>query len=142
MTNSDEGGLSPGQDRRHTGGLVDEVRRLRETIETDRRRNLRARAFAIAVTIVLVALVVFVWQDSSNKRAELARIASSTNHALCTLRGDLARRVQDSRTFLKEHPEGIPGIPAAAIKQGIDNQQQTIDALASLDCRTSETLGS
>jgi hypothetical protein len=60
--------------------------------------------------------------------------ASHSRQALCTLRGDLEQRVQSSRDFLRDHPKGIPGIPIATIKQGIDNQQRTIDALSSLSC--------
>lgn len=60
--------------------------------------------------------------------------ASNTRHALCTFRGDLERRVQSSRDFLRDHPKGIPGIPSVTIRTGITNQQRTIDALQDLEC--------
>jgi hypothetical protein len=64
----------------------------------------------------------------------LASQGEEAHQGLCVLRADLENRVQTSRDFLKEHPEGIPGIPVATIRQSIDNQQKTIDALEVLDC--------
>lgn len=54
--------------------------------------------------------------------------------ALCALRGDLERRVASSEKFLSEHPDGIPGIPAKTIRDGIANQQRTILVLNDLSC--------
>lgn len=60
--------------------------------------------------------------------------ASVTTAALCALRVDLERRVATSRAFLVEHPNGIPGIPARTIRDGIVNQGRTITALAGIAC--------
>lgn len=62
------------------------------------------------------------------------RANSQSNDALCALRGDLQRRVVTSREFLVEHPDGIPGISAKTIRDGIDNQKRTIVALSGLSC--------
>jgi hypothetical protein len=80
-------------------------------------------AATVVLYVVLGVLVVLTYSNSSD-----------TNHALCALRGDLEKRVESSRTFLIEHPEGIPGIPAQTIRQGLVNQQHTIQALSSLSC--------
>lgn len=60
----------------------------------------------------------------------------TTNKALCTLRDDLTIRVLSSIKFLKEHPKGLPGIPASTLIESIENQQRTILALKDLDCST------
>jgi hypothetical protein len=63
-----------------------------------------------------------------------SRDAQQTRSALCVLRSDLERRVVSSQEFLREHPRGIPGISAKAIRDAAANQQRTIDALSSIDC--------
>lgn len=60
----------------------------------------------------------------------------TTTQALCTFRDDLTLRVVNSIKFLKEHPNGIPGIPPRTILEGIQNQQRTILALKELSCDT------
>lgn len=60
--------------------------------------------------------------------------AAQTTDALCALRRDMQVRVDGGRAFLREHPNGIPGISAADIRDGIRNQQRTIKALAGIDC--------
>lgn len=60
--------------------------------------------------------------------------ADVTTAALCALRGDLEKRVANSTAFLKEHPRGIPGIPAKTIRAGIENQRRTIEALDGIRC--------
>lgn len=60
--------------------------------------------------------------------------ANTANEALCALRADLALRAASSQAFLDKHPQGIPGIPAATIRDGIVNQQRTISALSVLHC--------
>lgn len=57
-----------------------------------------------------------------------------TSDALCTLRGDLETRVKASEKYLRETPNAIKGITPAQIKESIDNQKRTIEALSSLSC--------
>lgn len=87
----------------------------------------RALQFLITATVVLYlglgGLTYWAWQGQQ------------TNHdALCTFRGDLEKRVANSRDFLKENPEGIPGIPAMTLRTSITNQESTIAALSDLSC--------
>lgn len=60
--------------------------------------------------------------------------AAQNKNALCALRGDLEMRVATSEAFLREHPDGVPGIPTKTIVDGIVNQRRTITALAGLSC--------
>lgn len=54
--------------------------------------------------------------------------------ALCTFRKDLQERVRQSEGFLREHPQGFAGIPAATIRQSLEGQKRTIKALQPLAC--------
>lgn len=94
-------------------------------------RGQRRQTVAICVVFVaLIGIVFYVWVREGQ-----------TRDSLCTLRGDLVQRVDDSRAFLASHPHGIPGVSAASIQVGIDNQQRTIDALSGLHCDTSTLKG-
>jgi hypothetical protein len=89
-------------------------------------------------TIVLFAALCVVtagglW-EAYNHRANLENVAEQTISALCTFRSDLERRVETSVQFLKDNPDGIPGLSAEAIQTSINNQQRTVDALADLPC--------
>lgn len=53
---------------------------------------------------------------------------------LCELRSDLEVRIASSRKFLKEHPNSLPGIPAATIQQSISNMERTLKALDVVRC--------
>lgn len=70
----------------------------------------------------------------ATETARLAKNARTDHAALCTLKGSLQSRVDQSRSFLEEHPKGIPGIPVSAIVQDVRNQQATIDSLVDLNC--------
>lgn len=80
----------------------------------------------VVVAVLCVGLAAVVVKTTSEAR--------DTRDSLCTLRADLEVRVESSRKFLDEHPEGIPGVPARAIREGIRNQDRTIHALDSLHC--------
>ena len=64
-----------------------------------------------------------------------AQSANSNRQSLCALRLDLEDRVERSEAFLKRNPEGIPGIDARIIKDGVNGQKRTIHALSTLDCK-------
>lgn len=88
-------------------------------------------AVSLAVAVVL----------SSRDRGELHRQEAKTRleevkttGALCTLRHDLEKRAESSEQFLRDHPHGIPGIPAGVLRTSIANQRSTIRALATLRC--------
>lgn len=59
---------------------------------------------------------------------------AANTHALCSLRADVQKRVTAGRSFLRAHPDGIPGISAPTLQASTDNSQRTVDALSSLVC--------
>jgi hypothetical protein len=86
----------------------------------------------IALYLLLGAALGYGWYA-------LHRDEARTNTALCSLRADREQSNASSREFLREHPHGIPGISPAAIRQGIANQQRTIDSLSGLRCNDGTT---
>lgn len=88
------------------------------------KRSLNRLAVATVVLFLLVCgVAVYAYSE-----------ASKNKDALCTLRADLEKRVETSKDFLIENPEGIPGITAKAIRDGIKNQERTVAALSGLSC--------
>lgn len=60
-------------------------------------------------------------------------LVDGARQALCAQRADLdgriasdTRSLERSRRFLREHPNGIPGIPARLIRQGIAEDAATL----------------
>lgn len=88
------------------------------------RRSLRRLVVAtVAVYLFLAAIAIKATVESQQ-----------TNAALCALKGDLEARVSQSDNFLKTHPNGFAGIPASAIKVGVESEERTIRALHILSC--------
>lgn len=96
------------------------------TVADQLRRSLRR--LAISTVILYLALIgggIKVYLDSKN-----------TTDALCAFRQDLITRVLASTDFLRDNPEGIPGISPKIILEGIANQTRTITALKDLSCES------
>lgn len=97
---------------------------------------------AVALTVLSIGVWSGLGKDTGqdNRLSQLARqtrhVAIQNQTALCGLREDLEQRVDGSQAFLREHPAGLPelGVTAAAIREGLRNQQRTISVLAVLDC--------
>lgn len=83
--------------------------------------------------LLLFGAVGYVVWEVRNQHSSSAR----STRALCALRSDLQSRVNNSRTFLTNHPRGLPGlgISAASLQSTIDGQLRTIIALSGLDCK-------
>src|SRR4051812_25637298 len=90
-----------------------------EFVADEIRKVLRRLSVA---TVLLYMVVGFV--------AVSARVSSAHDHnALCAFRSDLTQRVEGSKKFLRNHPQGIQGIEPSLIRDGIRNQQRTINSL-------------
>lgn len=57
------------------------------------------------------------------------RLGVRTHTGVCRLRDDIETRIENSEAFLKQHPQGIPGLPAKTIQNSITGQKRTIRAL-------------
>lgn len=84
-------------------------------------RWLTVAVLALFVTVGVLGVLAF-------------RSAHQNHDALCTFRADLQTRIQASKDFIADHPEGFAGISTAVIQQQIENQQRTVDSLDGLHC--------
>lgn len=88
------------------------------------RRTLR---ILIGLTVVLYVFLTFI--------AGYAYIQGQRNtRALCTIRANAADRIEQTQTFLQEHPEGINGISALDLRRSLTTYQNTVRALDDVDC--------
>ena len=86
---------------------------------------------ALFVSVLALAGTAVYLLAANNERANEGRQA---HDAICALRADLVNRVAAGRQFLADHPQGIPGIPAATLQTSIDGQVKTIASLSEVDC--------
>jgi hypothetical protein len=84
----------------------------------------------VAVAFVIIAVLSYVIAENR----KLAREGAEAHDALCVFKADLGRRLEAGKAFLADHPGGFAGIDPTVLQTSINNQQATIDALASLDC--------
>lgn len=96
-----------------------------------RHRPKRAGRFVMpyltALLTILVALSLAQIKQTRDYSAE-------TQDALCALRVDIEQRVQGSREFLADHPNGFLGYSASAIRVSLKGQERTVEALSDLSC--------
>lgn len=92
----------------------------------DVQKWIRIQALVVLVMFIgVAALAAYTLYEASQNRA-----------AFCKFRGDLEQRVDNTQTFLDEHPgpEPIPGIPRATLQRSLDGQRATVKSLSNLDC--------
>lgn len=85
----------------------------------------------LATAMTIAALIGIGWGVINSAR--LGGQGRESHIALCTFRSDLRSRLTDQRVkiarteaFISAHPDGIPGIPAKTIKQGLADDKQTL----------------
>jgi hypothetical protein len=99
------------------------------------KKALRIMEIATVILIVLMmTLVIIGYTDSANQRDAIRQTSLQSHNALCSFVADLQGRVASAEDFLREHPNGIPGLSVEAIRTSIENQKQTIEALSNLKC--------
>lgn len=88
----------------------------------------------VALFLVLILVTSLGWYIVIDQRNDIKEVATRTNMALCTFRDDLQQRIDSSKKFLRDHPNGIQGITPEDIQRSIEGQQRTIDSLSILNC--------
>ena len=80
----------------------------------------------LGVFLVIVGVIVGIYRvyDTADK----------AHQAICALRVDRIRGIQEGREFLRRHPSGIPGITRADIERSIATQRETVRAFRFADC--------
>lgn len=78
-------------------------------------------------TLVWIWIVLFtlatIYGIHTAQNANNAGVQS--RQAICALVHDYETRILSGQTFLSDHPNGIPGIPGALIKNDITNELRT-----------------
>lgn len=105
--------------------------KFREEWDTYRKeRNDRLHRFFVRVMIIFALLgftvagsVVYVYTTSENNK-----------EALCAYQADLVQRVASGEQFLKDNPNGIPGISEQTIRASIDSLKQSLKSFAIVNC--------
>lgn len=85
----------------------------------------------LAAALLMAAAAIFL---SALLFTRLADTTTRTNDALCTFRADVQQRLDNTEAFLADHPQGIPGVPTATLRQSLDAQRRTVKALGGLPC--------
>lgn len=91
----------------------------------------------LATCGVLLALVGGLW---FNQNRGLKGLANDTHAALCAFKQDVERRYDAGVEYLLDHPRGLVSskgeviLGRATLKNSLDAQQATLDALAELHC--------
>jgi hypothetical protein len=88
------------------------------------RRTLRILiGFTVVLYLVVVGIAGYTYfQGQRNTKA------------LCTIRTNAADRVEQTQTFLQDHPEGINGITPLDLRRSLQTYQNTVRALEEVDC--------
>jgi hypothetical protein len=110
-------------ERRNDQEARDRLEAIQDGYDRLRRITYRALIFFAITFVVTTWLVVHLIGQNSQ-----------ANAALCTFRGDLEHRVTATENYLREHPEGFPGVSAATLQSSLNGQRRTVRALGSLDC--------
>ena len=110
------------------------------------REELRsALRWLVIATVVLYAALAILgtlgFLNSRQQRQDLSNAVFETNTALCALRDDLQRRVDASRAFIEEHPNGVDGLTPTLIEQRAKETERSIEALSAVDCPPQPPIG-
>lgn len=96
---------------------------VRTTAEVLRRSLRRLVIATVTLYLLLGGIVYYVYG-----------VARDNTDGLCAFRNDVSQRVEQSKQFLIDHPEGIGEITPDILKATIAQGQQTVKALAGITC--------
>jgi hypothetical protein len=97
-------------------------------------RRVKGLRIAVAAFVLSVFLFVAVLVGGAYLLSTKSAEGAEVHEAICALSADLESRTERSRDFLRDHPNGIPGIPAATIRESVTNQERSIAALSVVSC--------
>lgn len=113
-----------------------EQKLLREWEEFKQERNERLHRFVVKIVVIFALLGLTVAAS-----VYYVYTTSNTNKdALCAMRYDAERRVELAEEFLRDNPDGIPGLSIDSLRRSTNNAKQTAKALSSIDCPPAEEL--
>lgn len=81
----------------------------------------------LKVTLVIGAIFASFWYG---RESGIPAQTREVHAAICALQHDIELRHEEGQKFIIKNPDGIPGIPASVIKNGLKNQESTLKAFA------------
>lgn len=83
---------------------------------------------ALFLWVAVFSVFAFISNRHRSSEGQEARVA------LCVLKQDIISRHKAGTEFLKDNPNGTPGIPKSVILNSLKSQEATLDALSRLKC--------
>lgn len=87
----------------------------------------RTLRWLVIATIVLYAVMV-------GLGLYVLKTSNDATKALCSVRLEAQKRVEEGSAFLREHPKGFAGIAPGNLRRSLNDSQDTVNALSGLDC--------
>jgi hypothetical protein len=83
---------------------------------------------------ILIGLTVVLYVVMFASAVYTYRLGQKNTRALCTIRKNAADRVEQTQTFLQDHPNGVGGISVLDLRRSLTTYQNTVIALNDVDC--------
>lgn len=93
-------------------------------------RNERLHRFTVRALIILAV----VGLTMAGTVGYVAWTTDNNREALCAVRADAENRVEQTKQFLEENPNGIPGISPEQLKRSTENSVRTAEAIQGVSC--------
>lgn len=108
-----------------------------------RLNNLRHGWFGQVLFWGYLVAVLVVAAAAGKALHDVGQVAHTAARAICQVRHSAENRVDASKQFLVDHPNGIPqaGLTKLLIQRGIYRDQQTVKALSDVKCPPATPLG-
>lgn len=115
-----------------TGGELAGV--IEDTAVSIKRSLFRLMVATVVMYLALALMGGWVYYESRQNDIRIAAVAKTNAESLCEVRRNEQRRLVVAKDFLRENPDGTPGISRAIVEGSIKNHNRMIFALRKLDC--------
>lgn len=97
-----------------------------------------------AVLIVIIGGLLFIQQvEAKNDLQDRIKAGQAYRYQACratedvktVLRDNTEESIASTEQYLKDNPQGIPGIPRSLIIKGLEKNHRTVEKLAPIDCQ-------
>lgn len=98
----------------------------------DRHRTVVALIYLALIPVLMVTMGVVGYNHDQDRLRQIRALAldgADAHRALCVFKADLEQRVAEGKAFLATHQGGFAGIPAAVIRNSLQNQERTVKSL-------------
>lgn len=63
-----------------------------------------------------------------------SKVSAESHSGVCAIKGESVKRAALGDQFLKDNPDGIPGVSIDSLKRSTNNAKQTVKALENVEC--------